>query len=127
MIPFIILIPIIPLISFLILGLFGKNFSKNTVAYLACGSILISLVLSVALFFQIQSLPSHAITLNLFDWISSGSMHIPFSFLIDPLSVLFLLIITGIGFLIHVYSIGYRSEDQAFSRFFAYLNLFIFF
>jgi len=123
----IILIPLIPLIGFLILALFGKTISKKTSGLIACGVILTSFCFSLVLFFQIQSLPSHALTLNFFDWISSGTLHIPFAFLIDPLSALFLLIITGVGFLIHVYSIGYMHEDEGFSRFFAYLNLFIFF
>ena len=64
---------------------------------------------------------------ELFSWINADTLKIPFSFLVDPLSCLFLLIITGIGFLIHVYSTGYMHEDEGFSRFFTYLNLFIFF
>ncbi|HWY38511.1 MAG TPA: NADH-quinone oxidoreductase subunit L, partial [Bacteroidia bacterium] len=64
---------------------------------------------------------------EIFSWISSDSLKVPFSFLVDPLSCLFLLIITGIGFLIHVYSTGYMHDDEGFSRFFTYLNLFVFF
>src|SRR3546814_17055366 len=61
------------------------------------------------------------------DWINAGSLSIPFSFYIDPLSCIWLLIITGIGFLIHVYSTGYMHDDEDFGKFFAYLNLFVFF
>src|SRR5690606_23098007 len=63
----------------------------------------------------------------LFDWIQAGRLDIPFSFLVDPLSTLMLLIVTGIGFLIHVYSIGYMHSDAGFGKFCAYLNLFVFF
>ena len=120
------LIPVFPLIGFLILGLFGKNMSKGLVGIIGCGTILLSLILSIGIFFEIKE-NHQAITVKLFDWISAGSFHAPFAFLVDPLSVLFLLIITGVGFLIHVYSVGYMHEDNAFWRFFAYLNLFIFF
>ncbi len=121
------LIPLFPLIGFLIVGLFGKKISKNSISILASGSILASFLVSVAVFVQVQNSASHAITVNLFDWISSGKLHVSFSFLADPLSALFLLIITGVGFLIHVYSVGYMKEDEGFHRFFAYLNLFVFF
>jgi NADH-quinone oxidoreductase subunit L len=63
---------------------------------------------------------------NLFDWINVGSLHIPFSFMIDQLSLVMLLLVTGVGFVIHVYSVGYMSHDAGFGKFFAFLNLFIF-
>jgi len=63
----------------------------------------------------------------LFSWINSDTLKIPFEFLVDPLSSWFLLIITGIGFLIHIYSMGYMHDDEGFARFFTYLNLFVFF
>jgi NADH-quinone oxidoreductase subunit L len=66
-------------------------------------------------------------TFDLFSWINVAGLQIPFSFLIDPLSMIMLLIITGVGFLIHVYSIGYMHHDEGFARYFAYLNLFVFF
>lgn len=120
------LVPSLPLIGFIILGLFGKNLSKSLVGIIGCCSILISLLLSIGIFFEIKNHPE-GFTVNLFDWISAGSFSAPFAFLVDPLSVLFLLIITGVGFLIHVYSVGYMHDDAAFWRFFAYLNLFVFF
>jgi NADH-quinone oxidoreductase subunit L len=66
-------------------------------------------------------------TFDLFSWINVAGLQIPFSFLVDPLSMIMLLIITGVGFLIHVYSIGYMHHDEGFARYFAYLNLFVFF
>lgn len=119
------LIPILPLMGFLIIGLLGKNLSKNIVSSIGCGSILGSFLFSVVVFMEIKN--SGVQTIHLFNWIHTGNFHADFSFLIDPLSVIFLLIITGVGFLIHVYSIGYMHNDPAFSRFFAYLNLFVFF
>jgi NADH-quinone oxidoreductase subunit L len=127
MIQFTAFIPLLPLIGFLIIGLFGKKLPKNSVGLIACGSVLTSFLISLGIFFEVQNLTGHSATINLFDWISSGNLHVSFSFLVDPLSALFLLIITGVGFLIHVYSVGYMKEDEGFSRYFAYLNLFIFF
>lgn len=127
MIQFAFLIPLLPLIGFVIIGLFGKNVSKGLVSIIGCGSILGAFALSLGIFFELIGQAEKSITIDLFSWISAGKLSIPFSFLIDPLSSLFLLIITGIGFLIHLYSSGYMSHDEGFSRFFAYLNLFIFF
>jgi NADH-quinone oxidoreductase subunit L len=121
------LIPLLPLIGFLIIGLVGKSLSKGLVGIIGCGSILGAFALSLGIFFELTGQAEKSVTIDLFSWISAGKLSIPFSFLIDPLSSLFLLIITGIGFLIHVYSSGYMSHDEGFSRFFAYLNLFIFF
>jgi NADH-quinone oxidoreductase subunit L len=121
------LIPLLPLIGFLINGLFGKKLSKGIVATVACGAVLSAFIISLGIFFELSGSVQKSFTIDLFSWISAGKLSIPFSFLIDPLSSLFLLIITGIGFLIHLYSAGYMSHDEGFSRFFAYLNLFIFF
>ncbi|MCE9537896.1 MAG: NADH-quinone oxidoreductase subunit L, partial [Bacteroidetes bacterium] len=121
------LVPLLPLIGFLIIGLFGKKLSKGLVSIIGCGSILGAFAISLGIFFELIGQTEKSITIDLFSWISAGKLSIPFSFLIDPLSSLFLLIITGIGFLIHLYSTGYMSHDEGFSRFFAYLNLFIFF
>ncbi len=127
MIQHVYLIPLLPLIGFLIIGLFGKTLSKGLVGIIGCGSILGAFALSLGIFFELIGQTERSITIDLFSWITAGKLSIPFSFLIDPLSSIFLLIITGIGFLIHLYSTGYMSHDEGFSRFFAYLNLFIFF
>ncbi len=121
------LVPLFPLIGFLINGFFGKKLSKSLSGLIACSAILASFILSVGIFMEARHLPTHSQIVNLFSWISAGSLNIPFEFVVDPLSTWFLLIITGIGFLIHVYSTSYMHEDEGFSRFFTYLNLFVFF
>ncbi len=121
------LVPLFPLIGFLINGFFGKKMSKGMSGAIACVSILASFVVSVLIFMEVNASSQKSNVVEIFSWINSDTLKIPFSFLVDPLSLVFLLIITGIGFLIHVYSIGYMHEDEGFSRFFTYLNLFIFF
>lgn len=121
------LVPLLPLIGFVIIGLFGKQLSKGLVGIIGCGSVFGAFAIAVGIFLELTGKVEKSITIDLFSWITAGKLSIPFSFLIDPLSSLFLLIVTGIGFLIHVYSVGYMSHDEGFARFFAYLNLFIFF
>lgn len=122
-------IPAFPLVGFLIIALSTKRLSHTLTSIVACGAILLSFLASAYLFAFLLQLPAEdgSINLVLFDWIKAGSFSAPFSFLIDPLSSVFLLIITGIGFLIHLYSTGYMHDDEGYNRFFSYLNLFIFF
>ena len=126
MIKFVWLIPLFPLLGFLITGLLNRKLSKTLTGLIACGSIAASFVVSLGIFLH-ENKTHEIITVRLFEWISSGSFHANFSFLIDPLSSIFLMIITGVGLLIHIYSTGYMKEDDGFRRFFSYLNLFIFF
>ncbi len=121
------LVPLLPLIGWLIIGLFGKNMSKSLVGIIGCGSVLGAFIVSLGIFNEVLHHTGEFESVKLFDWIHAGSFTAAFAFLADPLSSLFLLIITGIGFLIHVYSTAYMKEDEGFYRFFAYLNLFIFF
>lgn len=121
------LIPLLPLFGFIINGLGRNTLGKKLIGLIGSGVILASFVLSVLLFFELGAGVQKQFTIDLFDWINAGNLHIPLSFLYDPLSAVMLLIITGIGFLIHVYSIGYMHEDTGFGKFFSYLNLFIFF
>lgn len=121
------LVPLLPLIGFMIIGLFGKKLSKALVGTIGSGVVLGAFAVALGIFMELNGSVQKQFTIDLFSWITAGKLSIPFSFLIDPLSSLFLLIITGIGFLIHVYSAGYMSHDEAFARFFAYLNLFVFF
>ncbi|MES2447072.1 MAG: NADH-quinone oxidoreductase subunit L [Bacteroidota bacterium] len=121
------LIPLLPLLGFVINGLGRNTLSKSLVGIIGSGVILASFVLSIAMFFELGSGAQKQFTVDLFDWISAGTLHIPLSFLYDPLSAIMLLIITGVGFLIHIYSVGYMHDDAGFAKFFAYLNLFIFF
>ncbi len=96
------------------------------VGVISCGTVLASFVLSIWVFMQVKGGNTHVA--HYFDFISVGSLRIPFAFQIDQLSSLFLLIITGVGFLIHVYSTSYMEEEKTehFGRYFSYLNLFIF-
>jgi NADH-quinone oxidoreductase subunit L len=121
------LVPLFPLIGFVINGFAGRKMSKGMSGAIGCISVLASFILSVLIFIEVNGSAEKTHVVNLFSWISSGTLSVPFSFLVDPLSCLFLLIITGIGFLIHVYSVGYMHEDEGFARFFTYLNLFVFF
>ncbi|MBC7934528.1 MAG: NADH-quinone oxidoreductase subunit L [Rhizobacter sp.] len=120
------LIPLLPLIGFLINGLGRKILSKGWVSMVGCGVILASFILSVMVFMQTKN----GIVLNTsyFDFINVTSFKIGFEFKIDQLSSLFLLIITGVGFLIHVYSTAYMHDEdnKDFAKYFSYLNLFVF-
>jgi NADH-quinone oxidoreductase subunit L len=120
------LVPLFPLLSWAVIGLANRNLSKSLTGIIASGSVLASFILSVLIFMEKQHNPS-AEPVTLFDWISTTNFSAAMSFLVDPLSSLFLLVITGVGFLIHLYSTGYMHEDEGFRRFFAYLNLFVFF
>src|SRR5665647_1854400 len=120
------LIPFLPLISFLINGLGRNNLSKTLAGIIGSGVILASFLISVYVFFIVKGDNTHVA--HYFDFINTGSLKVGFDFQIDQLSSLFLLIITGIGFLIHVYSTSYMHEEETkdYAKYFAYLNLFIF-
>lgn len=91
----------------------------------ASGWIILSFILTCVLFADLQS--EESIHVSILNWFSAGNLTIPFAFLIDHLSIIMMLVITGIGSLIHIYSIGYMHGDEGFNRFFSYLNLFVFF
>jgi len=119
-------IPLLPLLGFLVNGLGRKHLSKGAIAWIGSGVLALAFAASLVVFLN---LPSGGPTLlNAFDFIRIGELRIPFAFQLDALSSLFLLIITGIGFLIHVYSSAYMHEESAehYGRYFAYLNLFVF-
>jgi NADH-quinone oxidoreductase subunit L len=119
------LIPLLPLVGFLINALGKKWLSKNIVSIVACGSVLGSFVIAAGIFIELLG-GVGAQTLSLGELMNAGGFSVSLSLLIDPLSVLMTLIITGIGFFIHVYSVGYMSHDEGFARYFSYLNLFVF-
>jgi len=125
------LIPLLPLIGFLVSGLGRHVLPKPLVGVLGSGVVLGAFLLSCGVFASVYAARSAgeagAVTQTVFEWFSAGDLRISLSFLVDPLSAVMLLIVTGIGFLIHVYSIGYMKQDPGFARFFAYLNLFVFF
>lgn len=120
------LVPLFPLLGFLINGLGRKSMSKSLISIVGSGAILASFVVSLLIFFDVKANGGSVVTL--FNFIRVESFTIPFAFQVDQLSALFLLIITGIGFLIHLYSSAYMHEEepQHFGRYFAYLNLFVF-
>ncbi len=120
------LIPLLPLLGFVINGIGRNSLSKGLIGAIGSLVILASFGLSIAAFFQIKS-TGVPINVNLFTWFSVGSLNVNFSFLVDQLSSIMLLIITGVGFLIHLYSTGYMHDDVGFGKFFSYLNLFVFF
>ncbi len=120
-------IPILPLVGAAINGLFGKRFSRRAVAAVAltfCGAAFL-MALWVAAQFSSLSLPH--VDPALATWLRSGNFSVDYSFAIDQLSLVMLLVVTGVGFLIHIYSVGYMWEESGFYRFFSYLNLFMFF
>ena len=122
------LIPIFPLAGFLLIGLTNKKLPKPVVSFIACGSVFVSFLLGVVAFFDLLRMPENlrAINVKLFDWIVSGTFSTSISFRFDPLAAVMVLVVSGVGFLIHVYSIGYMGHDKGYSRYFSFLNLFTF-
>ncbi|MBM3921899.1 MAG: NADH-quinone oxidoreductase subunit L [Sphingomonadales bacterium] len=119
-------IPLLPLLGSLLNGLGRRYMSRSMAGWIGSLSVLGSFVLSVLVFLHVKS--GHSEVIHYFDFIKVGTLTIPFSFQLDALSSLFLLIITGVGFLIHVYSTAYMHEEDPdqFARYFSYLNLFVF-
>lgn len=122
-----VLIPLLPLIGFLVNGLGFPRIPKSLAGIIGTLALLGSFALSLMAFNSFVASGSQPVLVPLFDWITVGTLNIPFSFQIDQLSLLMLLIITGVGSLIHIYSMGYMHHDSGFGKFFAYLNLFVFF
>ncbi len=122
------LVPFFPLAGFIVNGLFGKYLNRIMVTLIACGAAGLSFIWSVILFFRLTALPPEAriYVEKLFDWIVAGRFYAPAEFHLDPLSAVMILVVSGVGFLIHVYSHGYMGHDQSYARYFSYLNLFMF-
>jgi NADH-quinone oxidoreductase subunit L len=124
--PYLWLVPLLPLAGAAINGFFGRRSSKNaitTVALVFCGASF-AMALFLAAGFSSASAPYY---FDLAHWIRSGSFQVDFSFYLDQLSLVMLLVVTGVGFLIHIYSVGYMWDDDGYYRFMSYLNLFMFF
>jgi NADH-quinone oxidoreductase subunit L len=119
------LIPVLPLLGFFILGLGANRLSKGLAGMLGCATVLAAFVMSAALIGPVFAQGS--LEQVLFSWMSGISFSADFGFLLDPLSLIMMLVITGVGALIHIYSTGYMHEDERHNHFFAYLNLFVFF
>ena len=125
------LIPIFPLAGFLINGIFGRRFPKSLVNTVAIGSVVLSFLWVLKTIFAMGDLNTPHLE-HYFTWIQSGTINIGCDFLVDRLTIVMLLVVTGIGSLIHIYSIGYMAHEHGpnfggYYRFFAYLNLFMFF
>ena len=123
------LVTLLPLLGFLINGLFGRKLkNEKLIGGISTIAVFIPFIITVITMSELLSLPpeSRKVIINYFSWISAGSFNVNYSYLIDPLSVTMVLVVTGIGSLIHLYSIGYMHGDRAFAKFFAYMNLFIF-
>ncbi len=126
---YIFLIPLFPLLGFLINGLFGKRFGKGLISFIACTTIGFSFLVDLFIWKDLLSMaPEHRImTQSLWKWMAVGSFNVDLAFMIDPLSMIMCLIVTGISFLIHIYSTGYMWDDESYWRYMAYLNMFVFF
>ena len=121
------LVPAFPLLGFLLNGFLGKRFGTRFVTFVGPLAIALSFAQSLVLFFQMLEAEGNVLKEHLYPWISSGNFEAGINFQVDQLSGLYLLVITGVGFLIHVYSVGYMDGESGYYRFFAYLNLFVFF
>ena len=115
-----------PFLGFLITIFFGKSIGKSVSGAIGTLSVVVSFAVSIFFFLQINQ-TKQSVSVDLFDWIAISNFKVNFGFLLDQLSILWLLFVTGIGSLIHLYSISYMHDDENMHKFFGYLNLFIFF
>jgi len=122
------LIPFFPALGFILNSAFGRLVSKTVVSWIACLAIFFSFLSAAAVFREFLQLPPEARVFEsiIYNWIASGELSVNIGFRLDALSVIMCLVVTGVGFLIHVYSVGYMHDDPGFKRFFIYLNLFVF-
>ena len=120
------LIPLLPLAGFLVNAFFGRRLPKSVSGGLACLAMIASFAVSALSVSAMRSAPSGALEQTVFTWMSSGMLHVPFTLRLDHLAAVMILVVTGIGSLIHIYSTGYMHEetDAEYARYFSYLNLF---
>ena len=121
------LIPVLPLLGATLNGFLGKRLPRNAIAVIGTGTIGISFLIAVWDFVAMLGTAQLPIIRDYFTWIQAGRFQAQFGLMLDHLSGLMILIVTGVGFLIHVYSAGYMAHEEGFYRYFAYLNLFVFF
>ncbi len=121
-------IVVVPLLGAALNGLLNRRLPRQVAGLLACTAVGISFAMSVLVFLRLAGMPAEARFLSdtVTTWIGFGNLQVDLGFAIDPLSAVMALIVTGVGFLIHIYSLGYMAHDKGSPRFFAYLNLFIF-
>jgi NADH-quinone oxidoreductase subunit L len=122
------LVPVFPALGFIINGLVGRRIPRNLVGLIGCSAIGLSFLVSVLLFFELIGLPPagrhHEV--EIFEWVVSGNFRTVIGYQLDPLSILMALVVSGVSFFIHIYSIGYMHGDPGYPRYFTYLNLFVF-
>ncbi len=120
------LVPVLPLAGAAINGFFGRHSSKKAISAVALGFCGLAFCLALVFAFNFSA-ASAPYSFKLANWFRSGDFHVDFSFYLDQLSLIMMLVVTGVGFLIHIYSVGYMWDDDGYYRFMAYLNLFMFF
>ncbi len=122
------LIILFPLVGFLLNGLMLGRLNKKLISIIGCGSVGLAFLWGLKTFFNILAVPETERLFKevLFTWIPAGVFNVNFGLMFDPLSAVMVLVVSGVGFLIHVYSIGYMHDDPGYGRYFTYLNLFIF-
>jgi NADH-quinone oxidoreductase subunit L len=123
------LIPLFPAGGFALNLFFGRRLSKGTVGWIACGAIGLSFLVSLLVFVDLLNLPpaNRSVEKILYTWILSGEFQANVGFLVDPLSMVMMMVVSGVSFVIHIYSHGYMHDDPDYPRYFTYLNLFVFF
>ncbi len=122
-----VLIPLLPLLGWAANGLVGGRWGRRSVAVVACGTVVASFGVALFLLGELLALPpdGRSAVADLYEWIGAGPIRVPLRLLVDPLSVAMALVVSGVGALIHIYSVGYMADDEGFARYFAYLNLFM--
>ncbi len=127
MVEYLWLVPALPLAGAAINAVFSRNLPRKWVSAISVGAVGLAFLVALAEFIVMQNAGEHRVfDVPVYSWIPVGNFQINIAFLLDPLSALMLLVVTGVGFLIHVYSTGYMAEDEGYGRFFTYLNLFVF-
>lgn len=128
MIEFIWVVPLCPLVGFLIHGLLGSYVRRDFTGFLASGVIGLGFLISALALQELLMLPpsDRSVEVTVYTWFLSGDLNVPIGFLVDPLSCVMMMVVTGVGCIIHVYSIGYMHGERGFVRYFTYLNLFVF-
>lgn len=128
MLDYVWLIPLFPAIGFLINGFFGMRLGKKVVSWVGPSAIGLSFLTAILIFFELIGKPptQRLFEKVIFDWVVSGSLQTVIGYQIDPLSILMTLVVSGVSFFIHIYSVGYMHDDPGYTRYFTYLNLFVF-
>jgi len=128
MLDYVWLVPLFPAVGFLVNGLMGRKIDRRLVGWIGCSAIGLSFFTSVLLLFALLRLPPlgrhHEV--EIFEWVVSGTFRTAIGYQVDPLSILMALVVSGVSFFIHIYSVGYMHDDPGYPRYFTYLNLFVF-